>query len=117
MTLNGRTYDFLKALAQLYFPALGTLYFALSGVWNLPDGQAVVGTVIAVDAFLGGVLKLSSANYTPPVDGKIVIDDSHPAKTVYQIDIQKHPQNIIDSGQKQVTLQVTHPETSHGQEG
>ena len=50
-------------LAQIVLPAVGTLYFALSGIWGLPYGEQIVGTVTAVDAFLGALLKISSDNY------------------------------------------------------
>ncbi|MCD8155164.1 MAG: phage holin [Clostridiales bacterium] len=63
MTLSNKTYDVLKWIAQYLLPALGTLYFALSGIWGLPYGEQVVGTVTAVDTFLGVILGLSSSSY------------------------------------------------------
>ncbi len=61
--MTNKTYDILKYIAQIVLPALGTLYFALSEIWALPFGSEVVGTITAVDAFLGTVLKISSDNY------------------------------------------------------
>lgn len=61
--MNNKTYDILKYIAQIVLPALGTLYFALSQIWKLPYGEEIVGTITAVDAFLGAVLKISSINY------------------------------------------------------
>ena len=58
-----RTYDILKFIALIVLPALGTLYFALSTIWGFPYGEKVVGTVAAVDTFLGTVLKVSSEAY------------------------------------------------------
>lgn len=63
MKLNNKTYDILKFVAQILLPALGTLYFALAGIWNFPYGREIVGTITAVDTFLGAILGLSSANY------------------------------------------------------
>lgn len=63
MTLSNKTYDILKWIAMIALPALGTLYFALAGIWGLPYGEQVVGTVTAVDTFLGALLGISSANY------------------------------------------------------
>ena len=63
MVLNNRVYDVLKWIALYLLPALGTLYFALAGIWNLPYGEEVVGTITAVDTFLGVLLGISSANY------------------------------------------------------
>lgn len=61
--MSNKIYDILKWIAQMILPALGTLYFALSQIWGFPCGEQVVGTVTAVDAFLGAVLGLSSAKY------------------------------------------------------
>lgn len=63
MKLNNKVYDVLKWIAQYLLPALGTLYFALSTIWGFPYGEQVVGTITAVDAFLGAILGLSSATY------------------------------------------------------
>lgn len=49
-------------------PALGTLYFALAGIWGLPYGEQIVGTITAVDTFLGVVLGISTAQYKKRVD-------------------------------------------------
>ena len=61
--MSNRIYDVLKWVAQYLLPALGTLYFALAGTWNLPYGEEVVGTITAVDTFLGVVLGISTAQY------------------------------------------------------
>jgi len=61
--MTNKVYDVLKYIAQIVLPAVGTLYFALSGIWGLPYGEQIVGTVTAVDAFLGALLKISSDNY------------------------------------------------------
>lgn len=61
--MNNKMYDVLKWIAQYGLPALGTLYFALAGIWNLPYGEEVVGTITAIDAFLGVLLGISTAQY------------------------------------------------------
>lgn len=61
--MKNETYDKLKYVAQIIIPAAGTLYFALAGIWGLPYGEQIVGTLTAIDAFLGAVLKLSSDQY------------------------------------------------------
>ena len=63
MKRSNKTYDRLKWVAQYLLPALGTLYFTVSGIWGLPYGEQVVGTITAVDTFLGVVLGVSSAEY------------------------------------------------------
>lgn len=61
--LSNKTYDVLKWIAQFLLPALGTLYFALAGIWSFPYGEQVVGTITAVDTFLGVILGISTVQY------------------------------------------------------
>lgn len=61
MVMSDKTYDVLKWIAMYLLPALGTLYFALSGIWGLPYGEQIVGTVTAIDTFLGVVLGISTS--------------------------------------------------------
>ena len=63
MKMSNKTYDTLKWTAQYLLPAAGTLYFGLAGIWGLPFGEQVVGTITAVDTFLGVLLGISSAQY------------------------------------------------------
>lgn len=61
--MSNKTYDVLKWVASVVLPALGTLYFALAGIWGLPYGEQIVGTITAADTFLGVLLGISSAQY------------------------------------------------------
>ena len=63
MKMSNKVYDVLKYIAQIVLPALGALYFALAKIWNFPYGTEIVGTIAAVDTFLGALLKLSSDQY------------------------------------------------------
>ncbi|MCC8097872.1 MAG: phage holin [Eubacterium sp.] len=63
MNISNETYDILKWIAQYLLPALGTLYFAVASIWGLPYGEQIVGTITAVDTFLGVILGISSAAY------------------------------------------------------
>lgn len=67
MKLSNKTYDILKWIAMYLLPAAGTLYFALAGIWDLPYGEQVVGTISAVDTFLGVLLGLSSNAYNKEI--------------------------------------------------
>lgn len=70
MKLNNKVYDILKWIAQYFLPALGTLYFALAGIWGFPYGEQVVGTITAVDTFIGVILGLSTMQYNKIENGK-----------------------------------------------
>ena len=61
--MSNKTYNILKYIAQFGLPALGTLYFALARIWGFPYGEEVVGTITAIDAFLGALLGVSSMQY------------------------------------------------------
>lgn len=61
--MSNETYDILKWIALYLLPALGTLYFALSGIWGFPYGEQIVGTITAVDTFLGVILGISTNTY------------------------------------------------------
>ena len=63
MKMSNKVYDVLKWIAQFLLPALGTLYFALASIWGLPYGEEVVGTITAIDTFLGVLLGIASNNY------------------------------------------------------
>ena len=61
--MSNKTYDILKWVAQYLLPALATLYFAVAKIWGLPYGEEIVGTITAVDTFLGVLLGISTAHY------------------------------------------------------
>lgn len=61
--MSSKTYDILKFIALIVLPALGTLYFALAQIWGLPYGEQIVGTITAIDAFLGAILGVSTSSY------------------------------------------------------
>ena len=63
MKIDNKVYDVLKYIAQIVLPAIATLYFALSKIWGLPYGEEIVGTITAVDCFLGALLGISTLNY------------------------------------------------------
>ena len=63
MKMNDKAYNVLKWIAMVVLPAIGTLYFSLSGIWGFPFGEQIVGTVTAVDTFLGVILGISTAQY------------------------------------------------------
>lgn len=70
MVLNNSVYNVLKYIAQIVLPALGALYFALSQIWGLPYGEEIVGTITALDCFLGAILGISTAVYNKKLEEK-----------------------------------------------
>ena len=68
--MSNKVYDALKWIAMYLLPALGSLYFALAGIWGLPYGEQIVGTITAVDTFLGVILGISASQYNKRVSTK-----------------------------------------------
>ena len=65
--MSNKVYDILKFITQIVLPALGTLYFALAGIWGFPFAEQIVGTITAIDTFLGVVLGISTSAYNKAV--------------------------------------------------
>ena len=63
MKLSNKVYDILKYVAMIVLPAIGTLYFALAGIWGFPYGEQIVGNITAIETFLGAILMISTAQY------------------------------------------------------
>jgi DMSO reductase anchor subunit len=61
--MSNKVYDILKQIAMVWLPALGTLYFALAGIWDLPYAEQIVGTITAIDTFLGAILGITTVQY------------------------------------------------------
>lgn len=61
--MSNQVYDILKWIAQIVLPALGTLYFALATIWGFPYGEEIMGTIVAIDTFLGVILGVSTYKY------------------------------------------------------
>ena len=61
--MSNKVYDVLKWIVVLVLPSLATLYSVLAGVWALPFAEQIPDTIMAVDAFLGAVLMISSVKY------------------------------------------------------
>ena len=68
--MSNKLYDILKYIAQYVLPGLATLYFALASIWGLPYAEQIVGTITAVDTFLGVILGISTYQYNKTNGGK-----------------------------------------------
>jgi len=67
MKISNKVYDVLKWVAQVVLPALATLYFTLSQIWGLPSVGEVLGTITAIDTFLGIILGVSTSQYNKTI--------------------------------------------------
>ena len=61
MKMTNKAYDILKIIALLILP-ISELIGALANVWGFP-GDKIVATLVAVDVFIGALVKIASDQY------------------------------------------------------
>lgn len=61
--MSNKTFDVLKEIALVWLPALGTLWFALAQIWKFPYAEEILGSITALDCFLGALLGVSTSSY------------------------------------------------------
>lgn len=112
LTMSKELYDGTKFAAQVVIPALGTLYFALASIWGLQDTAQVVGTLTALDTFLGILLGISTSGFNKTAaaslgDGNLVVDTTDPSKDTYSLELTTPLEEL--AGKDSITLKVTKP--------
>lgn len=108
---SNSAYDILKQAALVTLPALGTLYFALSQIWGLPHASQVVGTITAIDAFLGLVLHISNVQYQnsdAQYDGSLNVSETDTSQ-IHQLALDTDPDDL--GKQKSIKLKVNKVKT------
>jgi len=61
--------------------------FAVAGIWHLAHTTQIIGTISALDTFLGALLHVSTKSYSPPTNGALKVDTSIPGKETYTLDV------------------------------
>jgi ABC-type uncharacterized transport system permease subunit len=61
--ITASSYNTLKWVTLAFLPASGALYFTLAILWGFPFGEQVVGTIVALTAFMGLLLGVSKIRY------------------------------------------------------
>jgi len=103
--ITGKLYNWLKFLALVILPALGTLYFTLAQIWGLPAAEQVVGTIVALDTFLGVILQISSTNYNSSTSqGVLDIHETDEGK-VFRLELDGDPETELE-GKDRVVFDV-----------
>ena len=104
--ITGPLYDKLKFLAQVLLPALGTLYFALAQIWGLPSAEEVVGTIVAVDTFIGVVLGISQKQYLDQKvgEGTLHVEQDASGEKGMRLELDETPEEL--AGKEEVRFRV-----------
>lgn len=116
MNLSNKTYDSLKWVAQILLPAVGALYFLLSDLWGLPKVQEVIGTIAAVDTFLGVLLGIQASGYKKANEANAgfiqqVGVNPHTGIPDLGLTLTKLPAELLEK--KTITLHVEDPRPFH----
>lgn len=101
-------YDRLKKIALIALPALGTLYFTIAGIWGLPYAEQVVGTVAAVDLFLGVLVTASKKAYNASnagFDGSFEVFEDEEGGKQLVLALDEDPQTLLE--RSEVSFRVT----------
>lgn len=104
--LSNPLYDQLKRATTVLLPGVGALYFALAQIWGLPAAEEVVGTIAAVNVFLGLVVNVSSKSYDnsdQKFDGVAHLSNQD-GRAYIGLEMHEGPEAIADK--KEVILKV-----------
>lgn len=102
--MKPRTYDRLKFVALIVLPAISTLYYSLSEIWHFGYGLQVVGTITALDLFLGVVLGFSSQQYYKSgsnFDGELKMVEGDDGRDKVVFDVKSDPETVVKEFGKQ----------------
>lgn len=96
--LSHITYDVSKKLVQLWLPAFASLYFGLSQIWGLPQGEEVVGTIALLTTFLGVIVGVSHSRYnnsTLAHDGHMVLTQDPGGVKTFLLELDGDPEELV----------------------
>ena len=60
--MSNKTYDLLKNLCLIVIPLIAFIS-TICGIWNVPYTEQITGTLVALETFLGAIVKISNVNY------------------------------------------------------
>lgn len=64
--MTNKTYDTLKQVAMLWLPVLVfvlALFLEILPLWEIPNSDKIIATLVAINVALGGLLKRSTVKY------------------------------------------------------
>jgi Putative phage holin Dp-1 len=111
--LSDEWYKRLEYIARVILPALATLYLALSTLWKLPAGPEVVGTIVALDTFLGLFIGYAQKSYDASdfkYDGSIDVAQNPEGAKVFSLNLNGDPLEL--EALPKVTFKVNTQQTS-----
>lgn len=70
MMMSNETYDILNKI-QRWLSAVAVFVLAICTIWQLPYGEQIRDTILAVAALLAGILEVSTARYNKLYGGDL----------------------------------------------
>ena len=61
--MTDRTFNFIRFLAEIGITAIGTFYKVIAEIWDLPYGEAVLATCVALSTLIGVFVEYNRAQY------------------------------------------------------
>lgn len=108
--LTDRAYSFGKKLVLIILPAISALYFGLGQIWGFPAIEKVLGTIAVISTVLGGLLRISSAQYDSSgaaYDGDVTVTPNEQGTSVK---LGLDPYDLIDKDSIRLKVKSPPPE-------
>jgi hypothetical protein len=108
---NDKLYYRLRFISWVVIPVLSIGWYIISGLIHTSTPSPVVGVVIAIDAYLGITLQISTARYQRryrKIAGVMRIQDGE-MKTTYSLELAMDPSTIRP--EDELIFKVLPPET------
>lgn len=105
--LSDSMYNVVKKSATIVLPALGALYFSLAQIWGLPNAEEVMGSIAAVNTFLGVVVQISKKSYYASgaqYVGEIQVEDRG-NKKVASLVLDGDPEEVLSMSEATFKIQ------------
>ena len=113
--ITGKLYDWLKWIAQILLPFLGTLYFAFSGILDLPSVEAIVGTIMVLDLLLGTVLWISQVTYIMQTGrGDLLIEEDESGAVGMRLELDETPEDLARKREVRFKVKKKSPKQKPG---
>lgn len=68
--MSNKTYDLLKNLCLVVIPFIAFIS-TICGIWNVPYTEQITGTLVALETFLGALVKISNTNYNKAKEAEL----------------------------------------------
>jgi Putative phage holin Dp-1 len=103
--VTGKLYVYLKWAAQIFLPALGVLYFALTDLLGLPATEQIMGTILIIDLGLGVILGISQMHYKKQISSGVMRIDEIGDKITYSLELDEDPVILADKQEVRFKVQ------------